>query len=85
MNSDAVNWEPAWRIPRGLAVDPLFEAELCLALGMTRAELHHGRGTPTPLHEVTVYWPAYYTAKNRMDAQRAREQAAAEERRRMRL
>lgn len=82
---DAENWEPLWLLPRSLSVDPMFEAELCLALGMTRAELHHGRGTRTPLHEVTVFWPSYYASKGRIDAQRKREQDAEAERTRLRL
>lgn len=82
---DAENWEPLWRIPRGWAIDPLFEAELCLAIGVFRSELYHGRGTPPSLWEVTQFWPAYYASKQRMEAERQRERTAMEERARMRL
>lgn len=46
-------------------LDPLFLHELALELNMTVAELQHGRGTPTPLHELTVAWPAYFAYRNR--------------------
>jgi hypothetical protein len=49
-------------LPPGV-VDPLFLYELAEKLHMTVAELCHGRGTPTSLHEISVGWPAYYRTK----------------------
>lgn len=81
MNSDAVNWEPAWRIPRGLAVDPIFEGELALALGKTIREIRRDMS----LWELTVFWPAYYATVHRREAQAIREQQQQAERERRRI
>jgi hypothetical protein len=77
MTMDADNWEPLWQIPRGWAVDPLFEAELCLALHKSRRELYESMD----LDELTSWWPAYYASKHRIDAERQREADTAAERR----
>lgn len=67
-------------------LDPLFLHELALELNMTVAELQHGRGTPTPLHELTVAWPAYFAYRGREQEREAREQEreAETDRRRIR-
>jgi hypothetical protein len=51
-----------------LAVDPITECELALRMGMSLAELRHGRGTPMPLSELTVEWPLYEAYLNRQGA-----------------
>jgi hypothetical protein len=73
MDRDAENWEPSLRLPRGLALDPISEHELAVELGMTVAELHHGRGVEMPLCELTRDWPLFWGVKNR---ERTRAQAA---------
>lgn len=78
---DAENWEPLWAIPRGWAVDPLFEAEMCLALHKSRRELYESMD----LDELTVFWPAYYATKYRMEAEVAREREREAERQRRRI
>jgi hypothetical protein len=40
--------------------------ELAEQLHMSVAELCHGRGTPMPLSELAVGWPAYYAHKQRV-------------------
>ncbi len=47
-------------LPPGM-VDPLFLAEMALRFQMPVAELTHGRGTPMSAHELTVFWPAYFS------------------------
>lgn len=81
MNADAVNWEPAWRIPRGLAVDPIFEGELALALGKTIGEIRRDMS----LWELTVFWPAHFSSKHRRDARAAVEAQQRQERERRRI
>jgi hypothetical protein len=77
MDRDAENWEPMLRLPKGYALDPISECELALELGMSLAELHHGRGTPMPLFELTVIWPLFWGYRNRMrERQRAAEERA---------
>lgn len=51
-------------LPRTV-VDPIERHELALELGMTVAELMHGRGAPTPLRELTVEWPAFWAYRQR--------------------
>jgi hypothetical protein len=53
------------QLPPGV-VDPLFMFELAEQLHMSVAELCHGRGTPMPLSELAVGWPAYYAHKQRV-------------------
>lgn len=52
------------QLPSGV-VDPIFQHELALELKMTVAELMHGRGAPTPLHEVAVDWPLFFAVRKR--------------------
>jgi hypothetical protein len=47
-------------LPPGM-VDPLFEHELALELGMPVGEL----GKRMSLHELTVRWPAFFSARER--------------------
>ena len=53
------------RLPPG-AVDPLFEHELALELGMSVSEIRHGRGTPMSAQELTVGWPLFFAARHRI-------------------
>jgi len=63
----------------------MFEAQLCIKLGITRAELHHGRGALMPLEELTVFWPAYFATEARIEAERQREIEREQERQRRRI
>ena len=56
--------EPVENLPIGL-VDPISLHELAVELGMTVSELLNGRGSPTPIEEVAVWWPLFnrYRAK----------------------
>jgi hypothetical protein len=38
---------------------------LALELGMTVAELTHGRGAPMPAHELVAVWPAFLRYRER--------------------
>jgi hypothetical protein len=60
-----------------MAVDPLFEHELALELGMPVGELH----SRMSLHELTVRWPAYFAFREREEA-RAQAEREREQRRR---
>jgi len=66
------------RLPPG-CVDPMFTHELALELHMTVAELHNGRGTPTPVHELGVAWPAFFRVRER---ERRREERKRQQRER---
>lgn len=65
-------------LPPG-TVDPMFQCELALELGMTLGELSHGRGTPMSAHELSVIWPSFFAARarERERAQRKAEQEAS--------
>lgn len=49
----------------------IFEHELALALGMSVAEIRHGRGAPMPISELAVAWPLFY----RHQAEQAKREA----------
>ena len=57
-------------------VDPLFQSELALELGLTISEMEHGRGTPMSIYELTVWWPAYFAYKARQDQRDLEKQGA---------
>ncbi len=81
---DAENWEPLWRIPPEWSVDPMFEHELCLELGMSKAELYHGRGAVMSLREL-YEWQLFFNTRGEIRAEQQREQAAEAERQRRRI
>lgn len=54
-------------------MDPISLCELAETLGMTVSELLHGRGTPTPLVEIAVWWPAYWAYKGREQERQLKE------------
>lgn len=58
-------------LPPGV-IDPIFQHELALELGMTVAELMHGRGAPVPLREIAVEWPVFFALRQRQ-AERQKE------------
>jgi hypothetical protein len=68
-----------FQVPPGV-VDPIFEHELALELGMTVGELHNGRGTPMSAHELSVRWPLFRAYQVRQQ-KRAEEQAERQGRR----
>lgn len=56
----------------------MFLCEMALEMGMSIAELVHGRGTPMGAHELCVIWPCYFEVKNReakREADRAEQEA----------
>ena len=58
-------------LPRGMA-SPLDVHRLALRLGMTVAELKHGRGAPMSASEIAIDWPLYWQAESRIAARRAK-------------
>jgi hypothetical protein len=50
-------------------VDPLFECELALELGMPIGEMRERMS----LHELCLVWPAYFAIRNRHEAEAQRE------------
>lgn len=64
-------------LPPG-TVDPMFQCELALELGMTVGELTHGRGTPMSAHELSAVWPSFFRARQR---ERDRAERKAEQQR----
>lgn len=65
-----------WRmeLPLGV-VDPLFVGELCQELGLTVAEINHGRGALMSAWEISIFWPLFFGVKSR---ERERAQKAEE-------
>jgi len=57
-------------------VDPIFECELALELGMTIGEIRERMS----LHEFAVIWPAYFAIRNRHEAEAQREADRAAQR-----
>ena len=53
------------RLPQGVA-DPIGLYELAEHLHMSVAELCHGRGALMSAHELTVGWPLYFEAKQKI-------------------
>lgn len=49
----------------------MFEHELALELGMTVAELRHGRGTPMSAHEL-MRWQVFFAARKQMQDEEER-------------
>ena len=54
-------------------MDPISLCELAQSLRMSVTELLHGRGTPTSLEEMVVWWPAYWGYQNREQQRQIKE------------